>query len=99
MKIRFKNEYLNLLNKHSFSIYLLQRVIIIFINSMNYFEKNEIIKFFINYLLVIFISKIFDKYTSFIDRLLKYYKIEKKYKKEINNKSLLEEKIVLIQIK
>lgn len=99
MKIRFKNEYLNLLNKHSFSIYLLQRVIIIFINSMKYFEKNEFIRFFIDYLLVILISKIFDKYTGFINRLLNYKKIEMQYKKEINNKTLLEEKKVLIQIK
>lgn len=50
MKIKFKNEFLSLLNSHSYSIYLLQRVIMIHFSKKKYFEHNELIKFFIQFI-------------------------------------------------
>ena len=77
MKIRFNNEFLNLLNSHSFSIYLLQRIVMNFFYFKQYFQNNELIRFFFEFILILLISTIFDKYTTCID----YYfrgKIEKK---------------------
>ena len=49
MKIRFDNEFLKLLNSHSYSIYLLQRAVMIYISKKKYFESNEFIRFFLNF--------------------------------------------------
>ena len=77
MKIRFNNEFLNLLNSHSYSIYLLQRIVMLFIYSKKYFENNELIRFFFEFVVIILISSIFDKYTYFIDN---YFSKKKKNK-------------------
>lgn len=86
MKIRFDNEFLKLLNSHSYSIYLLQRAVMIYISKKKYFESNEFIRFFFEFSTIIFISILFDNSTSFIDKMFKkdlqktenYYCFEKK---------------------
>ena len=78
MKIQFKNEFLNLLSCHSYSIYLLQRLVMTYINRKGFFKNNGIIIFFFEFLLVILMSNIFDKYTLFIDNALKRKNIKKK---------------------
>ena len=88
MKIKFKNELLNLLNTHSYSIYLLQRLVMIYITKKGYFTNNEFIGFFIEFLLVILISTIFDKYTICIDNLLRTKNI-KKTESMINNSKIV----------
>ena len=77
MKVRFKNNFLFLLNNHSYSIYLLQKVIMIYIYKKGHFKNNEFISFFFQFIMVIFLALIFDKYTTFIDKLYKYKKINK----------------------
>ena len=70
MKIKFNNEFLILLNSHSFSIYLLQRVIMKYIKFKNYFYSNNFIRFFIVFLIIIFTSCIFDNITDFINKFI-----------------------------
>ena len=55
MKIRFNNEFLKLLNSHSYSFYLLQRAVMIFISKKKYFESNEFIRFFFEFITIIWI--------------------------------------------
>ena len=71
MKIRLKNHFLLLLNNHSYSIYLLQRIIMKYVEVKDLFRDNIFIKFFFEFIMVIFIASLFDKYTSCIDKLLK----------------------------
>jgi len=72
MKIRLYNEFLIFLNSHSFSIYLLQRIIMIFISHKKYFENNEFMRLFFEFTAIISLSCIFDK----------YFKIEKLFSKK-----------------
>ena len=93
MKVRFKNNFLQLLSSHSYSIYLLQRVVMRFVYYKHYFEKNEIIRFFFEFIVIILISILFDKYTSFIDKFfkrenpikIKFFKKEKNELLYLNN--------------
>ena len=80
MKVRFKNEFLNSLNSHSYSIYLLQRLVMKFIFHKKYFKKNEFIRFFFIFITILFISILFDNSTSFINKI-----IDRKYKENKNN--------------
>ena len=80
MKIKFKNDFLDLLTSHSYSIHILQRIVMIYILKKGYFENNDFIKFFFEFLLVILIAILFDKYTNFIDKLLSRKIIPKKDK-------------------
>ena len=82
MKIRFNNEFLNLLNTHSFSIYFLQRIVMRFIYVKKYFQNKELIRFFFEFILILLISIIFDKYTTCIDF---YFRGKKPQKKEYIN--------------
>jgi len=68
MKIRFNNQFLLFLNSHSFSIYLLQRIVMSFIRYKNLFKKNEFIRLFFEFITIISFSCIFDKYIK-IDKL------------------------------
>ena len=103
MKIRFKNDYLIFLTSHSYTIYLSQRVVMIYFSRKGYFKENVFINFFFEFLIVIFIALVFDKCTSFLD----YFFIKKDFQlkqfkelairsKLINNKK--NEKIKLLQI-
>ncbi len=71
MKIKLKNEFLDLLSNHSFSVYLLQRIIMIYVLKKGYFKYNIFIKFYFEFFFAIFIAIIFDKYTIFINYLFK----------------------------
>ena len=84
MKIKFNNEFLNLLNKHSFTIYLLQRVVMIHIFERKYLRNNVFIRFFFEFILVIFVSDLFDNYFSFIEKSCKYL-LSRSYKKKNKN--------------
>ena len=81
MKIRLKNDFLLLLNRHSYSIYLLQRVIMIYVSAKRIFNDNIFISFFFEFTGILFISSLFDKYTSFIDIIILRKKLGKKYEK------------------
>ena len=81
IKIKFNNPFLTLLNNHSYSIYLLQRLVMRHIHKKRYFKNHEFISFFLQFLLVIFMAIIFDKYTFFINSLLQT--------KEKQNKNLI----------
>lgn len=89
MKIKFQNEFLNFLSSHSYSIYLLQRIVMIYIYKKGYFKENEFFKFFIEFIIVIFISIIFDKYTIVIDNILKPININYKPLKQSININLI----------
>ena len=93
MKIKFKNEFLNLLNSHSFSIYLLQRVVMKFIFHKKYFQNYEFIRFFFIFITILFISNLFDNYTGFINKIFDRKKNENKYNLIKNIKGFNEEKI------
>jgi hypothetical protein len=71
MKIRFNNGFLTLLNSHSYSIYLLQRIVMRYIFYKKYFKSNEIIRFFFEFITILLFAIIFDKYTFFIDQYFK----------------------------
>ena len=81
MKIRFNNEFLKLLNTHSYSIYLLQRIIMIFVYNKKIFENNELIRFPFIFCSTLLISLLFDKYTGFVNIIFK----KNFYKYKINN--------------
>jgi peptidoglycan/LPS O-acetylase OafA/YrhL len=83
MKIRLKNDFLLLLNKHSYSIYLLQRVIMIYVSAKRIFNDNIFISFFFEFTGILFISSLFDKYTSFIDMMILRKKLGKNSEKLI----------------
>ena len=71
MKVKFDNEFLKFLNAHSYSIYLLQRVILAIFYEKKYLENYECLRIFLQFILIILIATTFDYSTSFID---KYYK-------------------------
>ena len=68
MKIKFYNHFLIFLNSHSFSIYLLQRIIMSFISYKKYLKNNEFIRLFLEFIAIISLSCLFDKYSK-IDKL------------------------------
>ena len=83
MKIRLKNEFLLFLNTHSYSIYLLQRQVMIFIFHKRYFLNNEFIRFFFMFIIILFESNLFDKYTNCINKIF-YYKSKESQNNTLN---------------
>ena len=81
MKIRFNNEFLKLLNAHSYSIYLMQRIIMIFVYNKKLFKKNEFIRIPFIFCSTLLISILFDKYTGFVNIIFK----QNNCKLKINN--------------
>jgi len=73
MKIQLKNDFLKVLNSHSYSIYLLQRIVFIYILKKGLFKSFPFIRFFFQFSVVLLMSCIFDKYTIYIDIFLKNY--------------------------
>ena len=71
MKIRFSNAFLKLLNTHSYSIYLFQRIIMIFVYKKKLFTKNDFIRIPFIFCSTLLISIFFDKHTGFVNRLFK----------------------------
>lgn len=86
MKIRFNNEFLMILNSHSYSIYLLQRVIMRFVYYNKYFQNNQFIRFIFIFVSILFISNIFDNYSIFIDNIFKQKKNSYEDKTSNNSK-------------
>ena len=71
MKIRFNNDFLKILNTHSYSIYLLQRIVMIFIYKRKLFKKNDFIRFPFIFCFTLLLSILFDKYTRFVNIIFK----------------------------
>lgn len=86
MKIQLKNDFLKFLNSHSYSIYLLQTIIFIYISKKGALKRYPFIRFFFQFSVVALMSCIFDECTIYIDIFLKNC-INKKYNKK-ENKSL-----------
>ena len=97
MKIRFNNEFLNFLNAHSYSIYLLQRIIMIIIYNKNIFQENEFFKLLFLFISIIFIFNLFDKYTIYIEKFVnKNNNIKNKRINNINNNFLINSEYIKI---
>ena len=90
LKIRLKNEFLLLLNSHSYSIFLLQRIVMKYIKVKNTFKNNEFIKFFFEFITVIFMAILFDKYSLFIDKLFKTRNKQTKYQHTLITNKLID---------
>ena len=84
MKIKFNNDFLKFLNSHSYSIYLLQRLIMGIICKKRIFQNYNFIKTSFEFTSIFFISSIFDKYTFFVDKLFK-----RNLNKNHNNKYII----------
>jgi membrane-bound acyltransferase YfiQ involved in biofilm formation len=96
MKVKFDNEFLKFLNVHSYSIYLLQRVILTTFDEKKYLEEYECLRVFLQIILIILIASTFDYSTSFID---KYFKRVDKRLEPINHIELVGESQNNIEIK
>lgn len=91
MKVKFSNDFLKFLNSHSYSIYLLQRLVMLIVYKKHIFQNSYFIQISFEFTLIFFISSLFDKYTSFINtffrkRNLKDIKMKNIYNSE--NQSL-----------
>ena len=73
MKIQLKNDFLKFLNSHSYSIYLLQRIVFIYFHQKGILKNSSFIRFFFQFSLILLISCIFDRITIYIDILFKNY--------------------------
>lgn len=71
MKIKFNNEFLKFLNFHSYSIYLLQRLVMLLVFHKHIFNNSDFIQISFEFTSIFCISALFDKYTFFIDNCLK----------------------------
>ena len=91
IKIQFKNDFLIFLNSHSYSIYLLQRLVRSIVYIKGLFKKNNFIQISFEFSSIFFIAALFDKYTFFIDKYLKRNASEYKIKENTfqEKKSLL----------
>lgn len=89
MKVKFDNDFLKFLNVHSYSIYLLQRVIFRIFYEKKYLESYECLRFFLQFILIILIATTFDYSTSFIDKYFKRVdnRLEPKKHFLLNNES------------
>ena len=76
IKIKFNNTFLKFLNSHSFSIYLLQRLVMSFVHRKKIFNKSDFFRISFEFTSIFFIASLFDKYTTFIEKLvnIKYNK-------------------------
>jgi peptidoglycan/LPS O-acetylase OafA/YrhL len=88
MKIQLKNDFLKFLNSHSYSIYLLQRIVFIYILQKGILKSYPFIRFFFDFSIIILMSCLFDKYSIYIDIFLKnYFKISQNNR---DNKKLVD---------
>ena len=89
LKIRFYNSFLIFLNSHSFSIYLLQRIIMIIVSHKQYFENNEFIRLSFEFTAIISLSCIFDKYFKTEKLFFRENKLKKNKLFLSNNEELI----------
>ena len=85
MKIQLKNDFLKFLSTHSYSIYLLQRMVFIYIRQKGILKNNTFIRFCFQFSLILLISCIFDRITIYIDILFKKCINRKNTKKNNHN--------------
>ena len=71
IKVKFNNEFLRFLNSHSFSIYLLQRLVMSFVQRKMIFNSSDFFKISFEFTSIFFIASFFDKYTICIDQFFK----------------------------
>jgi len=71
MKMKFNNELLKFLNFHSYSIYLLQRLVLWIVYKKQIFINSSFIQISFEFTSIFFIATLFDKYTAFIDKFFK----------------------------
>ena len=71
IKVKFNNAFLKFLNSHSFSIYLLQRLVMSIVKRKRIFNHSDFFQISFEFATIFFIASFFDKYTSFIDKLFK----------------------------
>ena len=71
MKIRLKNDFLKFLNSHSYSIYLLQRLIMMIIYEKKIFIYSDFVQIFFEFSSIFFIASLFDRYTVFFNKIFK----------------------------
>ena len=88
MKVKFNNDFLKFLNTHSYSIYLLQRLVMLFVYRFRLFKNSAFIQLSFEFTSIFLISSLFDKYTFFVDIFLK-----KKLKKIPNSKYIIKSDI------
>ena len=83
MKVKFDNQFLKFLNIHSYSIYLLQRVILRTFYEKKYLGNYECLRIFLQFILIILIATTFDYSTFFIDKYFKRVDIRLEPKKTV----------------
>ena len=71
LKVKFINDFLIFCNSHSFSIYLLQRLVLWIVYKKNIFANNDFIRVSFEFTSIFVIASLFDKYTIFIDNFIK----------------------------
>ena len=93
MKVKFNNDFLKFLNTHSYSIYLLQRLVMLFVYRFRLFKNSAFIQLSFEFTSIFLISSLFDKYTFFVDIFLK-----NKLKKIPNSKYIIKSDIYVDNI-
>ena len=71
IKFKFNNGFLKFLNSHSYSIYLLQRLVMWIVYTKRIFKNHNFIQISFEFTQIFYISTLFDKYTFFVDKLIK----------------------------
>ena len=71
IKVKFNNDLLKFLNSHSYSIYHLQRLVMMIVSEKKIFNNNNFIQISFEFSAIFFIASLFDKYTVFIDKKFK----------------------------
>ena len=69
MKIKLKNDFLKYLNVHSYSIYLLQRLVFLIIYKMRIFINSGFIQIFFEFSSIFCIASLFDKYAVYLNKI------------------------------
>jgi len=71
MKVKINNDFLNFLGNHSYSIYLLQKIVILIVYKKQIFKNSDFIRISFELTSIFFISALFDKNIMYIEKMLK----------------------------
>ena len=74
MKIKLKNDFLKFLNIHSYSIYLLQRLVMMIINEKRIFINSDFTQTFFEFSSLFCIVSFFDKYSVYLNKIFQIKK-------------------------
>ena len=69
MKIKLKNDFLKFMNTHSYSIYLLQRLVMMIVYQKRIFIHSDFSQIFFEFSSIFCIASLFDKYASYLDKI------------------------------